>query len=352
MTRFAATRPVYYVEEPQFAAQSPDLRCSDGAAGLTVVVPQLPDPLRGDRDRVDAALDALLQAFVQRRCHDGDPTLWYYTPAALRFTERLPAALTVYDCMDELSAFAGADGDLVALERRLLARADLVFTGGRSLYEAKRGLHGDVHLFPSSIERAHFARARTAAEPPDQASLPHPRIGYCGVIDERMDVDLLRDAADAAPQWQFVMVGPVVKIDPGILPRRDNIHYVGQRSYDELPGYMSGWDAAMLPFARNAATRFISPTKIPEYLAAGVPVVSTRVPDVVSTYEERRLVDFADDPDSFVEAVVRAMPRRADPAWHHRVDAFLDESSWDQTWQSMSALMEARTVNRRGALRC
>jgi UDP-galactopyranose mutase len=219
-----------------------------------------------------------------------------------------------------------------------------VFTGGASLHERKRHRHANVHLFPSSVDVAHFARARAAQpDPTDQAGLSHPRLGYVGVIDERMDLELLAAVADARPDWSLVMLGPVVKIDPGTLPQRPNIHYLGARPYDSLPSYLAGWDVALLPFALNDATRFISPTKTPEYLAAGKPVVSTPIRDVVIPYGQRRLVRIADSPGAFIAAAELALRDRAAPP---ETDAFLAATSWDATWQGMRMLVDAVTRER------
>src|SRR5918998_4520417 len=241
-----------------------------------------------------------------------EQVLWYYTPMALVFTRHLRPLATIYDCMDELSAFRGAPPALRSREAELFRRADLVFTGGHSLYEAKRDKHPAVYAFPSSIDRAHFAQARErVSEPADQAPLPGPRLGFFGVLDERFDTELLDAAAAARPEWQFVMIGPVVKIDPASLPKRENIHYLGGKQYAELPAYLSGWDVALMPFARNESTRFISPTKTPEYLAAGRAVVSTSIRDVVRPYGEQALVHIADAPEEFVAAVEKAMSEDA-----------------------------------------
>jgi UDP-galactopyranose mutase len=271
---------------------------------------------------------------------------------AVGFTAGLTPDAVVYDCMDELSLFRGAPAELVEREARLLAGADLVFTGGQSLYEAKRERHGSVHAFPSSIDAQHFGRARAALpEPADQASIPRPRLGYFGVIDERIDLDLLAGVADARPDWQIVMLGPVVKIDPATLPRRANLHYLGMKDYGELPVYLAGWDAALMPFARNESTRFISPTKTPEYLAGGRPVVSTPIRDVVRPYGELGLVEIAEDPISFVAAVERALALGAEAssgreAWLRKVDELLVRGSWNRTWREMSELLDAAAAAR------
>jgi UDP-galactopyranose mutase len=272
--------------------------------------------------------------------------LWYYTPQALAFSADLKPRLTVYDCMDELSAFAGAPRELAVLEDELFRRADLVFTGGQSLYEHKRPRHPRVHLFPSSVDCAHFGQAlELPEEPADQTGIPRPRLGFFGVVDERMDFELVTGLADARPEWQIVMVGPVAKIDAAKLPSRPNLHWLGPRQYAELPAYLSGWDVALLPFARNEATRFISPTKTPEYLAAGRPVVSTPVRDVERPYGQLGLVQIGDTVETFAAAVERALNQ--DLSEHRaRAQRFLAQTSWESTWESMRSLIEAHRESR------
>lgn len=339
LTRFARERRVFYVEEPIHGSESPRLHVSRRDGGLRVVTPHLPSDAAGTR--VDTLLKGLLDDLLARE-EITNFVLWYYTAMALPFTRELEPVAVVYDCMDELSAFRGAPEGLVALERELLERADVVFTGGPSLYEAKRTRHPRVHLFPSSIDAAHFGRARGAlGEPEDQRDLSRPRIGFFGVIDERLDVELLAGLAAARPEWQIVMIGPVVKIDPGVLPRRANLHYLGPKAYAELPDYIAGWDAALLPFARNESTRFISPTKTPEYLAAGRPVVSTPIRDVVRPYGEAGLVRIADTVPETVAALEAAMREDSGSSdWLAAVDRFLGRSSWDRTWSEMRARLE------------
>lgn len=341
MTRFARAWDVIFFEEPVIQPiDAPRLEQQRDASGVIVAVPVLPEGL-SEQERIEAQrrlLDELLSGHEQR-----DVALWYYTPMALPYSRHLRRSLCVYDCMDELSNFHGAPTGLARMEAELFRDADLVFTGGHSLYEAKRDRHRSVHAYPSSVDTAHFRRAREAfAEPADQAHLPHPRIGFFGVIDERLDIELLAAVAAARPDWQLVVVGPVVKIDPAILPRADNIHYLGGKKYDELPSYLAGWDLAMMPFARNDATRFISPTKTPEYLAAGRPVISTSIRDVVRPYGEQGLVAIADTAEEFVAAAEALLARGEQDrtAWLHQVDAFLAQQSWDRTWGNMLEQMQ------------
>ena len=244
--------------------------------------------------------------------------------------------------MDELSAFRFADPRLPSQEKALMARADLIFTGGQSLYEAKKQFHRAVHAFPSGVDSAHFKPARMGlAEPSDQQDIPRPRFGFFGVLDERLDQALLRHVALACPNWQFVFVGPVVKIEREELPQRQNIHYLGAKPYCELPSYAGGWDVALMPFGLNDATRFISPTKTPEYLAAGLPVVSTGIADVVQSYGKLKGVEIADSGETFVAACDRALKlSKFKDAWLPAVDTQLGYLSWEKIWERMSALID------------
>jgi UDP-galactopyranose mutase len=336
LSHCARLRRVFFFEEPLFDVASPRLDITVDASGVLVVVPHLPQQpdIPAQREQLRELLDELIQTNAIR-----DHVAWYYTPMALGFSDHLSPRVTVYDCMDELSAFSGAPAGLRAAERELMRRADLVFTGGVSLYEAKRCLHPQVHAFPSSVDVPHFAQARKITiEPADQADVPHPRLGFFGVIDERFDRLLLTDVSTLRPDWHFMILGPIVKIDPGTLPRAVNIHYLGQKTYAELPSYIAGWDVALLPFARNEATRFISPTKTPEYLAAGKPVVSTSIRDVVRPYGESGVVRIADTPADFVAAAEAAMAE--DPVERQsKVQRLLAGISWDRTWADMHDLI-------------
>lgn len=336
MTRATHGHRVIFFEEPVYDdVPRAELSLARREADVVVARPIIPHAQAANAVAIQTRLlDALLE-----RVRRTSLTLWYYTPMALEFSRHLRADLVVFDKMDELSAFRGAPQDLVDLEEELMSRADLVFTGGQSLYEATVGRHSRVHAFPSSIDAAHFALAReTRRDPEDQAGIPGPRLGFFGVVDERMNLDLVEQLADRRPDWQIVIIGPVVKIDPDILPRRPNLHWLGQKAYRELPLYLSGWDVGIMPFAINEATRFISPTKTPEFLAAGRPVVSTPITDVVRPYGREGLVAIASDAAEFEKAVEAAMSG-ADRGWLRRVDRKLAQGSWDQTWRAMARHM-------------
>ena len=345
MTRCAREYRVFFVEEPIFQNEITPHMQIERAGLVRVVVPHLPTGMSAEE--AIAAQRALLEQYMDAE-HISEYVLWYYTPMALAFTDRLSPVALVYDCMDELSAFKGAPALIRAREAELMQRASLVLTGGQSLFDAKRHQHANIHPCPSSVDVTHFAQARhISTDPQDQKSIPHPRLGFFGVIDERMDIALLDGVTAARPDWHLVMLGPVVKIDAASLPKRSNIHYLGCKRYDELPSYIAGWDVALLPFARNEATRFISPTKTPEYLAAGKPVVSTSIQDVVRPYGAQGLARIADDRPAFVQACAAAM---AEDALKRitRADVFLRQISWDRTWARIRSLLDDALSHTRG----
>lgn len=339
MTRCSQSNRVFYWEEPVYDAPAAFVEVRHVARQLKVVVPHLPSGLQpNEKDKVQRYL--LTTLLAQNSL--SDPIFWYYTPMAMHFTEDIPARAIVYDCMDELSAFRGAPEGLRTAEADLFLRANLVFTGGKSLYESKRRQHPSVHCFPSSIDREFFATGRKDhPEPKDQARIPRPRLGYSGVIDERMDWDLVAAMADARPNWQFILLGPIAKISEDDLPRRANIHYLGQKDYRSLPAYFSTWDVGLLPFALNESTRYISPTKTPEYLAAGLPAVSTPITDVVNPYGLLGLVHIAERPQEFIEATELALLSRNSSSRLEHVDRYLGNMSWDSTWKSMHTLVSS-----------
>ncbi|WP_128546644.1 glycosyltransferase [Larkinella soli] len=342
LTRASRRWRVWYVEEPVWCET---LRLEVRAAGdrIKVIVPHLP---HGIDDRTAERLQRQLINQWMERERISDFIAWYFTPMALLYTEHLRPSLTVYDCMDELSAFSGASPLLLEQEQKLLKRAHLVYTGGHSLYEAKQPHHPHVFAFPSCIDFRHFAQSRDGLpDPLDQSAIPGPRIGFCGVIDERLDLELLKALAERRPDWHFVLLGPVVKIDPAALPQGPNLHYLGMKNYNELPAYFSNWQAALLPFALNESTRYISPTKTPEYLAAGLPVISTPIRDVVRSYGGWGPVLIGNSVSAFEEAVERSLARRSEVDWAG-VDKQLKTQSWDNAWQQMQRLIEARLLNK------
>lgn len=339
LSRVAKEREVVYFEEPKYCAtKAASLEISQPLPGLTRVIPLLPDDMESPQAQEVQA--RLLERYV-KTAEMTRYDLWYYTPMGTKVTKYLKPGVVIFDCMDELSGFLGAPPELSELEQKLLNRADVVFTGGTSLYESKCLQHANVHCCPSSIDRGHFAQARGGVlEPDDQKVIPHPRVGFYGVVDERFDTALVSQLAELRPDLNFVIIGPVVKIDAASLPQATNIHYLGKRDYDELPRYLSGWDVALLPFAHNAATRFISPTKTPEYLAAGCPVVSTSIKDVVRPYGELGIISIADTAEAFSQAIDFELKRRDDHAWQEKVRNLLSKTSWDITWNYMSSAIE------------
>ncbi|HEX8428525.1 glycosyltransferase family 1 protein [Hymenobacter sp.] len=342
LSRFALHGRVLYVEDPfvDHTLTEPFLEIKERQNGVKVVVAHLPFGLTWQDS--DAAQSKLLAEYFEKE-NFTQYIFWYYTPMALNKSRDFKPALTIYDCMDELASFKFAPDGLREREQDLFKKADLVFTGGYTLYESKKLQHPDAHPFPSSIDKDHFGLARQPMDDPaDQAGIAHPRIGFFGVVDERLDIELLGQLAEAHPEWQFVIIGPVVKISHDMLPRHQNIHYLGGKDYLQLPAYLQGWDVATLLFADNESTKFISPTKTPEYLAAGRPVVSTPIRDVVRPYGELNLVQIADNADDFGRAIEKALVQTQDADWRRRTDEYLATISWDLTWQQMRDLILAR----------
>ena len=340
IARLAAARPVLFVEEPVFdpeveAGRAPFAERMDVHPGVTVV--RVHTGLH-EAGFTEGQIAAMRPAVYDLARELGPVDVWFYTPLAFPLLRTLDAHVVVYDCMDELAAFDHAPAELLGREQQLLDRADLVFAGGPSLYDAKKDRHPSVHLFTSSVDAVHFGRAKDGLpEPADQADIPRPRLGFFGVVDERLDRDLIGAVAAARPEWQVVMLGPVVKIDPATLPQAPNLHWLGSKDYQDLPAYLGGWDVCLLPFARNRSTEFISPTKTLEYMAAETPIVSTPITDVAVPYGD--IVYLGSTADEFVAACEAALSESPDEA-ASRVEAMravLAQTSWDRTAQAMQA---------------
>jgi glycosyltransferase involved in cell wall biosynthesis len=323
LSRHASHRRVFYFEEPVFGmTDSPRLHLKLSQENVQVVVPHLPSGM--EPSMMDSALTELLNELVYEE-DLRDFTVMYYSPAALSFSRHLTASVVIFDCMDHAYE-NGMDS-----EHELISRSDVVFTSNQSLYESKKNNHHNVHPFPNSIDLNHFSHARmTVSEPLDQARIPHPRIGFYGGMEKIFNFDLLTQMADLRPEFQFVMLGPIDR-NPSDLPLRANIYYLGKKNYEEIPLYMAGWDAGIIPFS-------VKNPKTAEYLAAGKPVVSIALNDVVHPYGDAKLVYIASNPHTFVECLEKAINEsQYDPEWIERVDNFLDGNSWDVTFLEMAS---------------
>ena len=345
LTRFANYYPVYFFEEPVFDEGADRITIENPQKNIFVVKPYLNNNTHDEYyQRQKKLLENLLDNY-----NINNYIFWYYSPMMYLFSKNFQPSLIVYDCMDELSAFKYAPPQLKETEGELFKKADVVFTGGYSLYYAKKDRHHNIYPFPSSIEKEHFAKARIHnQQPADQENIPHPRLGFFGVLDERFDAELIREAAAKKPGWNFIFLGPVVKIDPNDLPHAANIFYLGGKSYNELPAYISGWDIALIPFALNESTKYISPTKTPEYLAAGKPVISTAIKDVVDPYGEQNLVSIIHSAEEFVEAGEQILKQNNKLQWLKKVDEFLAENSWNNTFNEMHTIIkQALEINKK-----
>ena len=336
-TRFSKEYTIYFVEEPIFSEGDDHNITAPAGNNIHIVTPCLN---RSNTSDTGSRQEILLNKMIveENICRY---VFWYYSPMMFLFSKQFQPALVVYECMDELSTYKFAPPQLKEAEQELLKKADVVFTGGYSLYHAKKNLHHNIYPFPSSIEKERFSKARACnQEPVDQQHISHPRLGFFGVLDERFDIDLIREAAKQKPRWNFIFIGPVVKIHPDDLPRRENIFFLGAKSYDELPAYINGWDIALIPFAINESTKFISPTKTPEYLAAGKPVISTAIKDVVDPYGKQNLVSIIHSAQEFIDAGEKILQQKNKTKWLEEVDGFLAENSWENTFTKMNAIIK------------
>ena len=346
LSRFAHYYRVFVIEEPVYNGPESFYELShnhDSNLWLVTLHISKETPSHEIGDTLKKLVDSLISSMSITQYF-----LWYYTPMALAYSDHLKPAAIVYDCMDELSAFKFAPPGIKEFETKLLSRADIVFTGGHSLYEAKKHLHHNIYPLPSSIDKKHFMIARKPQkDPPDQLPIPYPRIGFYGVLDERLNISLVESIASLRPEWQFVFIGPIIKIDPASLPNKENIHYLGAKNYSVLPHYLAGWDIAMLPFALNESTMYISPTKTPEYLAGGKPVISTSIRDVVVPYHQKGLVHIADTSEEFINVAEKIFNDDNKEGWLTKVDKFLENISWNETWHRMAELIDEAIESKR-----
>jgi UDP-galactopyranose mutase len=343
MTRLARRGPVVFVEEPLPHAGIPELEIIEAAPNLRVMRPRVAAPGPG----FGAAQHRVLFARLRRWLDDEGWTefdAWLYTPMAVRLARALGPASLIYDCMDERSGFRDVPKEWSEREAELLQHADEVFTGDLSLYRAKQALHPSVHWLPNSVDTHHFARTKSVLDAPDQASLPRPRLGFYGVIDERVDFGIIDTLARRRSLWQIVMVGPVLKIDPAALPQHPNLHYLGQRDYEDLPGYLAGWDICLMPYVLDEATSFIGLTKALQYMAAERPIVTTPIADVAEPYGE--IVHVGGGPERFLAACDRAFAD-TEPALRRRQGLARDvlaSTSWDRTVRRMEQILDRNRV--------
>lgn len=355
MTALAERLPVLFVEEPVHTDGAARLECRTLGPNLQVLVPHTPLRGMGFHDEQMPLLQRLLDAHL-RELDLSDFGVWLCTPMALPLMTGWKPRVVVYDCMDEHAALQSAPPLLQQREAALLKMADLVLTSGPSLYEAKRALHPNVHYLPSTVDAEHFAPRLWPARDGESVAavrlmhrIAHPRLGYFGLIDERIDLELIDAVAAVRPQWQFVMVGPIVRVDRRLVPRRPNIHWIGQQPYQRLPRLLALWDVALMPFALHDGTRYVNPSKALEYMAGEKPVVSTPLPDVVSLYGD--LMRIARRPREFVDACSAAL---SETPWQRserlvRTAATVYRTSWKAHARHVLGLLSEHLADADGA---
>jgi len=328
ISRLAYNMKVLFVEEPVHHHHD------DNSSGNLMVITEKLHVLQPYVKDIESIID-ILPVYLKNKTV---PVGWFYSASFSPLLEKINFETVVYDCMDELSLFKGAPVHLINQEKYLMAHADIVFTGGKSLYESKRQLHSNVYCFPSSVDEEHFAQALNGISPAaDIASLPKPIVGYYGVIDERIDLDLLQKCAKKLPDVSFVMIGPLAKIEDADLPKENNIHYLGMKSYNELPHYLKAFDIAMMPFALNDATKYISPTKTLEYMAAGKPIISTKITDVVRDYSDS--VTLIENDGEFCDAIATLLTKNP-LEMEMEYNKILEKTSWNSTADKMESIIK------------
>lgn len=346
LSRLARRFDVRFFEEPVRTHGDAWLERAEVAPGVTVLKPHTAIDAPGFDDDQLPVLKRLLSEHLRDSKID-DCIAWFYTPMALPLLSVLAPRAIIYDCMDELAAFRNAPPQLRQREHALLKVADLVLAGGPSLYQAKRSLNPRVVCLPSAVDASHYAPERAAQQAGAVAQarrihdgIGRPRLGFFGVIDERLDIELVAALADADRAWQVVMVGPVVDIDPAGLPRRPNIHWLGKQPYDVLPQIVADWDVCLLPFALDESTRYISPTKTLEYMAAQKPVVGTAVHDVIVLYGEALRIGV--DRAAFIDLCRRALAETESMRAQRieRMAALVARHTWDHAAEQVSAAIE------------
>lgn len=336
MHRLAKTYNVIFIEEPIFTERKTStIKIIKKANHIQVV--QISAPSLTHFDYINQVKRIATNVSSQTL-----PLLWLYSPAYIHFVKQIPHKLLIFDCMDELAAFKGASAVIKNQERLLLQKADLVFTGGYSLYKSKSKFNAATYCFPSSVDLDHFTQAqrKTQSVPTDIKDVTHPIVGFYGVLDERLDLQLISNTAKLLPDVSFVMIGPVVKIDPDSLPQAPNLHYLGMKTYEELPLYLQEFDICWMPFALNEATKFISPTKTLEFMAALKPIISTPIQDVARIYQD--IVTITTSPQEIKHAITHYLNEsgRLTKARHKKQQEILAKSSWDKTATAMNQLIQ------------
>lgn len=340
MSHAAKKWRVFYMEDPTFDenTSAPQMALKKHN-NLFVVTCKLPK----DTSRTDT--HTAMHDLLGKLCADYKIVnygAWYYSPESINYTTDLYPRVVIYDCTSPINS---TQSGLLHAENELITRSDLVFTNGKTLFEAKQNFHPEVYNFPSSIDKEHFMLARLELpEPADQEDILYPRLGLYGAIDECFDLDLLQALADRRPDWQFVLVGPVVGIDKDTLPEAENIHYLGEKPYEQMPSYISGWNAALLLVSTSKAAQAHVPTRTAEYLAAFKPMVATPVADIISPYYEMGLVNTADDVFAFESSIEEVLSYDKRKEWKRSIDEFLKTHSWDVSWQQMRHLIKTHII--------
>lgn len=328
ISRISKTMKTLFIEEPLYNNESKE-------SGNLIIINDMLHVLQPNVKDIES-IAAIIPEYVKNK---DIPVGWFYSAIFCPLSECIDFETIVYDCMEELSLLKGSAKNVINQEKYLISNADIIFTSGKSLYELKKQWHTNVHCFPSSVDEPHFAKALNGIKVADDvANLQSPIVGYYGVIDERIDFALLHETALKLPNVSFVMIGPLSKIEKNDLPQEDNIHYLGMKSYNELPHYLKAFDIAMIPFAVNDTTKYISPTKTLEYMSAGKPIISTKITDIVHDYGI--CLSMVESADEFYEAIKFALDKTDHFSMELEYHKILKKTSWDITAVKMKSIIK------------
>jgi glycosyltransferase involved in cell wall biosynthesis len=300
-----------------------------------LAVPRYGDP---KIDRINRVVVTSAVRAAMRRLHFERPITYTFVPASVWAAGSLGEERLVYHCVDDFGAFEGASPAIVRYEEELCRRADAVIACSQPLYESRRRWNPNTFLVRHGVEHAHFARALDPqlAEPADLAAIPHPRIGFHGLIAEWVDLRLMRKVADAMPDAHVVLIGQANRALRE-LEGAPNMHHLQRKPYAELPAYCKGMDVAVLPFAPGPLTKASNPLKLREYLSAGLPVVATDIP------EARALVPagirVAHDDDDFLAQISAAL--RA-PGPDAARSARMAGETWDAKAEDVARILDGQ----------
>lgn len=333
-SRYAQKRRVFYFEEPSFGqTEIPRLHIRDTFENVMVVTPHLPNPIKSNQ------IDSILRELIDELIFEEEIinfTLWLQTPRAFRYARDIDATTIIYECMEDYDNINNFSENLFQVEKELMENSDIIFVVSEALYQKKKFQHHNIHVFPNSADYFHFIQSRDfILDPYDQIHIPHPRIGFYGIIDQSIDLKLIDEIAQIREDLNFVFIGPLKDTKFSQLPTRKNIYYLEQKDYNLIPLYVAEWDCGLLPFCINEVTQYSSPHQTAELLMAGKPIVATHIPDISIRFGKKSLAKMASNAEDFSEKIDKAILESKEQKWKELIDNELKNETWDQVFKKM-----------------